>query len=41
MTGASEAVDVLLDALRIYSPTTQEGELATFLGEKMDRLGYS
>ena len=42
MTGASgEAVDVLLDALRIYSPTTQEGELAAFLEEKMDRLGYS
>ncbi len=42
MTGASgEAVDVLLDALKIYSPTTQEGELATFLAEKMDRLGYS
>lgn len=42
MTGASgEPVDVLLDALRIYSPTTQEAGLATFLAEKMDRLGYS
>jgi len=42
MTGASgEALDVLLDALRIYSPTTQEAELAAFLTERMDRLGYS
>jgi [amino group carrier protein]-lysine/ornithine hydrolase len=42
MTGASgEAVDVLLDALRIYSPTTQEAELAAFLTERMDMLGYS
>ncbi len=42
MTGASEGpVDVLLDALRIYSPTTQESELADFLAEKMSKLGYS
>jgi len=42
MTGASEeAVNVLLDALRIYSPTTQEGELAAFLTDKMDQLGYA
>ena len=40
MKGAS-AVDVLLDALRIYSPTTQENELAAFLAGQMDRLGYS
>ena len=42
MTGASgEAVKVLLDALKIYSPTTQEADLARFLAEKLDRLGYS
>ena len=42
MTGDSEdAVDFLLEALRIYSPTTQEAELAGFLAEKMGRLGYS
>lgn len=41
MTAAGEAVRVLLDALRIYSPTTQESELASFLTEEMGRLGYS
>ena len=42
MTGSTgEAVDVLMDALKIYSPTTQEAALAGFLTEKMDRLGYS
>ena len=42
MTGSSDTpVGVLQDALRIYSPTTQESELASFLAEKMDRLGYS
>jgi len=38
---ADSPVNVLLGALRIYSPTTQESELASFLAEKMDRLGYS
>lgn len=42
MTGAADSsVGVLLDALRIYSPTTKESELASFLAEKMDNLGYS
>ncbi len=42
MTGAAdEPVGVLLDALKIYSPTTEESELASFLAGKMERLGYS
>ena len=38
---AGGAVRVLLDALRIYSPTTRESELASFLTGEMGRLGYS
>ena len=38
---ADEAVRVLLGALKIYSPTTQEAELASFLADKMGGLGYS
>ena len=42
MTGAAgDPVRVLLGALRIYSPTTQESGLASYLTEQMDRLGYS
>ncbi len=42
MTDAADSpVNVLLEALRIYSPTTQESGLANFLAEKMERLGYS
>ena len=42
MTGPPEnPVELLLDALRIYSPTAQESALASFLAEKMERLGYS
>ena len=42
MTDASgEAVDVLLGALKIYSPTTQESGLADFLVERMEKLGFS
>jgi LysW-gamma-L-lysine carboxypeptidase len=42
MTGAADSpLGVLMGALRIYSPTTQESKLASFLAEKMDRLGYS
>ena len=42
MTGAaSEPVRVLLDSLKIYSPTTEESGLATFLTAQMERLGYS
>ena len=36
-----QAVNLLLDALKIYSPTTQESGLASFLADRMDRLGYS
>ena len=39
--GAGEAVKVLVDSLRIYSPTTQESELASFLVDQMGQLGYS
>ena len=38
---AEEAVRFLLDALKIYSPTTQESGLASFLAREMGRLGYS
>jgi len=38
---AEEAVRLLLDSLKIYSPTTEESELASFLGDAMDSLGYS
>ena len=37
----TSAVKLLLDSLRIYSPTTKESELASFLTERMKRLGYS
>ena len=41
MTAAGSSVKLLLDSLKIYSPTTQEGELASFLADRMRRLGYS
>jgi LysW-gamma-L-lysine carboxypeptidase len=42
MTGvAIEPVKLLLDSLKIYSPTTKEGAYASFLAEKMEKLGYS
>ena len=42
MTGvAIEPVELLLDSLKIYSPTTEEGAYASFLAGKMERLGYS
>ena len=42
MTRAAEdPVRLLVDSLKIYSPTTEESELASFLAETMDRLGYS
>lgn len=42
MTGsADDPVGLLTECLKIYSPTTEEAELARFLAEKMDRLGYS
>jgi LysW-gamma-L-lysine carboxypeptidase len=34
-------VKLLLDSLKIYSPTTQEAELASFLADRMSVLGYS
>ncbi|MCL4355992.1 MAG: M20/M25/M40 family metallo-hydrolase [Nitrososphaerota archaeon] len=36
-----EAVKLLVDSLRIYSPTKGEEELAGFLADSMKRLGYS
>ncbi|MDG7013815.1 MAG: M20/M25/M40 family metallo-hydrolase [Nitrososphaerota archaeon] len=36
-----EAVKLLVDSLKIYSPTKEEGELAGFLADSMRRLGYS
>ena len=42
MTGtAGSPLTLLLDSLRIYSPTTQEAELATFLADRMGPLGYT
>ena len=42
MTGtAASPVKLLLDSLKIYSPTTQEAELASFLADRMGPLGYS
>lgn len=42
MTGAAEEhVQLLLDSLRIYSPTMKESPFAAFLAEKMGRMGYS
>jgi LysW-gamma-L-lysine carboxypeptidase len=42
MTGPpASPVKLLLDSLNIYSPTTQEGELATFLADRMGALGYT
>ena len=42
MTGADAApVRLLLDSLRIYSPTTEESELAKFLAVKLEDFGYS
>ncbi|HEV2225184.1 MAG TPA: M20/M25/M40 family metallo-hydrolase [Nitrososphaerales archaeon] len=42
MTGVQgEPVKLLLDSLKIYSPTTKESEFATFLVETMEKSGYS
>ena len=42
MTGvAVDPVRLLLDSLKIYSPTTKEAGYARFLAEQMQRLGYS
>ncbi len=41
MTGAVEPVQLLLDSLKIYSPTTRESPYARFLADRMDRMGYS
>ena len=37
---ADEHVRLLLDCLKIYSPTTKESPLAIFLAERMNRMGY-
>ena len=39
--GQTEPVKLLLDSLKIYSPTTKESELAKFLAESMEKMGYS
>ncbi len=42
MTGVQgEPVKLLLDSLKIYSPTTKESELANFLTQTMKKMGYS
>jgi len=42
MTGpADEHVQLLLNSLRIYSPTTKESSFASFLADRMVRMGYS
>jgi LysW-gamma-L-lysine carboxypeptidase len=38
---AKEQIQLLLGSLRIYSPTTKESSFASFLAEKMGRMGYS
>ena len=38
---ATDPVRLLVESLRIYSPTTEEGELASFLADRMKLLGYS
>jgi [amino group carrier protein]-lysine/ornithine hydrolase len=42
MTGvAVEPVKLLLDSLKIYSPTTREDAYANFLADRMEKMGYS
>jgi [amino group carrier protein]-lysine/ornithine hydrolase len=38
---ADEHVRLLVDSLKIYSPTTEESEFSSFLADSMQRLGYS
>ncbi len=38
---AQEHLRLLLDSLKIYSPTTKESPFAVFLAERMNRMGYS
>jgi [amino group carrier protein]-lysine/ornithine hydrolase len=37
---ADEQVKLLLSSLKIYSPTTKEAPYASFLADKMERMGY-
>lgn len=37
----TDSVKLLLDSLKIYSPSTHESKLANYLGGKMEKLGYS
>lgn len=41
MTGSVEPVQLLLDSLKIYSPTSKEAPYADFLVGKMEKMGYS
>jgi len=42
MTGVQrEPVKLLLDSLKLYSPTTKESEFAEFLAQSMEKMGYS
>ena len=38
---AEDPLRFLMGSLRLYSPTTQEGEFASYLADAMPRLGYS
>ena len=40
-TAATDPVRLLVEALRIYSPTTEEAGLASYLADEMKLLGYS
>lgn len=37
----AESVRLLFESLKIYSPTTEEAEFASFLSDEMNRLGYT
>ena len=39
-SSAEEQVKLLLDSLRIYSPTTREAPYASFLADRMQLMGY-
>jgi [amino group carrier protein]-lysine/ornithine hydrolase len=41
VVAAGSQVRLLIDALKIYSPTTEEAGLASFLTDRMEGLGYS
>jgi [amino group carrier protein]-lysine/ornithine hydrolase len=42
MTGVtSDPIELLVSSLKVYSPTSQEAEMAAFLSARMKTLGYS